>query len=183
MTNRTVDLEIDLEPFRAYLTILARAQLGRDLRSKLDSADLVQQTLLRACRRREDFRGEGGPQLRAWLRKILANVVIDALRKFGEVGGGGRERSLEDSAQRLEGLLKDSGSSPSHKADRKERILLLADALARLPDDQRLAVEMRHIQGKSLDEIAGQMERSVPAVAGLLRRGLKALRSELAELA
>ncbi|WP_406697537.1 sigma-70 family RNA polymerase sigma factor [Singulisphaera sp. Ch08] len=176
-----------LESFRRYLEVLAAGQLDPRLRGKLDPADVVQQTLMKACLRRDGFRGDGDRQLRAWLRVILANVLIDNLRKFGGGTGRGREQSLEaaveESSRRLEGLLEDDGSSPSHRADRNERILLLSDVLSRLPDDQRLAVELRHLGGKSLEEVASQLGRSVPAVAGLLRRALKTLRSELGKLA
>jgi RNA polymerase sigma-70 factor, ECF subfamily len=74
------------------------------------------------------------------------------------------------------------GTSPSGGAERNERLLRLADALARLPEDQRRAVELRHLQGLSLAEIASQMGRSVDSVVGLIHRGLRALRRDLEEL-
>jgi RNA polymerase sigma-70 factor (ECF subfamily) len=57
----------------------------------------------------------------------------------------------------------------------------LADSLARLPGDQRRAVELRHLQGLSLIEVGRTMNRTVAAVAGLLQRGLRALRNDLGE--
>jgi RNA polymerase sigma-70 factor (ECF subfamily) len=55
----------------------------------------------------------------------------------------------------------------------------LANAIARLPESQRRAVEMHHLQGRSLAEIAETLGTTKPAIAGLLHRGLKALRNEL----
>ncbi len=95
------------------------------------------------------------------------------------------ERSLEaavaDSSARLERWLAADQSSPSERAVRQEELLRLAQAVAELPDDQRTAVEMRHVQGCSLAAISRQMGRSEPSVAGLIRRGLKELREKLNE--
>jgi len=64
---------------------------------------------------------------------------------------------------------------------RHEQLASLAKALAQLPDDQRTAVELHHLQGWSVARIAEQGGRSQAAVAGLLRRGLKKLRELLRE--
>jgi RNA polymerase sigma-70 factor (ECF subfamily) len=49
-----------------------------------------------------------------------------------------------------------------------------------LPDDQRIAVELHHLQGLSLADVGGRLGRSREAVAGLIFRGLKKLRLRLA---
>ena len=177
--------DLRLEAFRNYLELLARARMDPRLRGKLDPADLVQQTLARAVAAQDRFRGDDARRA-AWLRTILARVMIDAVRKFGRPGGGERERSLEaaleHSSARLEAFLAADLTSPSGRAERNERLLRLADALARLPEEQRRAVELRHLQGLPLVEIAAQMGRSVDSVVGLIHRGLRALRRELEEL-
>jgi RNA polymerase sigma-70 factor (ECF subfamily) len=171
-----------LEAHRSYLELLARTWLDPRLRSELDPSDLVQQTLMRAVSAHDRFRGSDG-QLAAWLRAILGNVLIDAARKYG---GGRHERSLqaalEESSARLEAYLVADQTSPSERAERNERLLRLADALARLPDLQRRAVELRHLRGLALAEIAVEMERSVDSVVGLIHRGLRALRKDLDDL-
>jgi RNA polymerase sigma-70 factor (ECF subfamily) len=64
---------------------------------------------------------------------------------------------------------------------RHERGLRLAAALARLPEDQRRAVELHHLQGRPLAEAASELGRSKGAVAALLFRGLQKLRELLQE--
>jgi RNA polymerase sigma-70 factor (ECF subfamily) len=115
---------------------------------------------------------------------ILAHALADAARKYGQ-GVLGRERSLEasleESSLRLERWLEDSQPSPEQGMDRHEQLLRLAEALARLPEDQRRAIELRHLQGLSVAEIGQQIGRSTAAVGGLLQRGLRALREMLDE--
>jgi RNA polymerase sigma-70 factor (ECF subfamily) len=166
-----------LESYRAYLGLLARLWLDSVLQSKLDPSDLVQQTLLQAHARRDQFRGHGEAEQAAWLRQILARQLGDATRQYAAQRRDVQlERSLEESSARLEAWLADQQSSPGEQAQRNELLLRLADALAQLPDDQRTAVEWHHLQGCPLEEVGRRMGRGKRAVAGLLQRGLKKLR-------
>ncbi len=177
---------MDLERFRGYLLLLARLRLDRKLQAKVDPSDIVQQTLLEAYQALDSLRGDDAAVQAAWLRQILArnlaNAVRDHTRQLRDVQ---RERSihaaLDDSASRLEGWLAAEQSSPSQQAQRQERALLLAEALAGLPDQQRAAVLARHFDGKSLAEIATELHTTTAAVTGLLHRGLKNLRNALGE--
>ncbi len=58
----------------------------------------------------------------------------------------------------------------------------LAACLAKLPDGQREAVTLHHLQGWTLAELAAHLKRSEGAVAGLLHRGLKQLKQMLGEI-
>jgi RNA polymerase sigma-70 factor (ECF subfamily) len=171
-----------LERFREYLLLMARLQLDPRVRSKLDPADVVQQTLLQAHAGYARFRGQSEGELLAWLRKILANELAGAIRKFvqGEKHNVAVERSLEaalaHSSSCLESWLAVDQTSPSQRAVRHEELLRLTEALAKLPEDQRRALELQHLEGCSVAEIGQQMQRSKAAVAGLLRRGLERLR-------
>lgn len=173
-----------LEDYREYLRVLARLQLDPRLRGKLDPSDVVQEALLKAHEKREQFRGKTEEERAAWLRSILANTLIDVARKYGAQGRDvAAERSLEaalhESSARLEKLLADDTSSPEQNAVREEELLRLASGLAQLPDDQRTALELKHLSGYSVEAIARQMGRSKTAIGGLLRRGVKRLRELL----
>ena len=65
---------------------------------------------------------------------------------------------------------------------RNEAVLRLAEALACLPEANRQALVLRHLQGLSLARISAELSRTPAAVAGLIKRGLIELRSVLADL-
>src|SRR5262245_60461928 len=175
-----------LERYREYLHLLARLQLDPRLRSKLDSSDLVQQTLLKAHQALPQFRGRAEAELVGWLRAILAHTVAKELCRLRQAKRDvALERSLEaaveESSARVEAWLAADQSSPSEQAAWREQSLRLAEALARLPADQREALELHHLSGYTVAQIAEQTGRTGPAVAGLLRRGLQKLREILRE--
>ena len=70
-------------------------------------------------------------------------------------------------------------SSPSQKAIREEEAERLSQALTSLPDDQREAVRLRHLEGWALADLARHLGRSPAATAGLIKRGMQALRRQL----
>ena len=175
---------LDLDGFRDYLRLLARARLDPRLQAKLDPSDVVQQTLLEAHKERAAFRGRTRGELAAWLRQILARNLANALRDFRrDRRDVARERALEglveDSSARVEAWLAAEQSSPSARAERQEEAARLAAALEALPEAQREVVMLRHLHGWSLHDIARHVGKSTPAVAGLIHRGLKGLRERL----
>jgi RNA polymerase sigma-70 factor (ECF subfamily) len=176
--------DVSLEPYRDYLALLARLEIDRRLQSKLDLSGVVQQTLLEANQNRHELRGKTDAEVRAWLRRILTHNLCDAVRQVtAEVRDARREQSLEaglaESSARLEQWLAAEQTSPSLRAQQQEMLLRLASALTQLAEDQRTAIELHHLQGLSLSEVAAQLGRPPAAVASLVFRGMKALRQLL----
>lgn len=173
-----------IEAYRPYLKLLAGLHLDRDLRGKVDPSDVVQQTLLRAVEARDQFRGGTPAERLAWLRRILANTMANITRDLRAARrDAGREiglaSGLDRSASRLDALAAADQTSPSQAAVRAETTLRLAEALSRLPDAQREAVARHYLLAEPIAAVAQHMDRTVPAVAGLLQRGLRALRETL----
>lgn len=174
-----------LQRFRSYLYLLARSHIGSRQRARLDPSDIVQQTLLQAHQRQDQFRGTTDAELLAWLRQILANNLADAVRGLARAKRDiTRERPLDrdwnDSFSRADGWLAAAQSSPSQQVVRAEELVHLADALTSLPPAQREAIVLHHLQALPLAEVAEQLDKSPAAVAGLLHRGLKRLREVMA---
>src|SRR5215471_13596649 len=138
-----------LERCRDYLLLLARLQLDPGLRGVLDPSDVVQQTLLKAHQKRDQFRGRSEGELLAWLRTILAHHLADLARKHARRLHG-QERSLEaaleESSLRLERWLASNSTSVGGRAIRNEQVLRLTKALASLPEDQRSVLELKHLR-------------------------------------
>jgi RNA polymerase sigma-70 factor (ECF subfamily) len=175
----------DFQQYRSYLYLLARSHIGARFQARLDPSDLVQQTLLDAHQKQDQLRGRTRGECIAWLKQILANNLADAVRGLARAKRDiARERSLDeqvgDSFSRVDGWLAAAQASPSQLAVRSEELLAMADGLTSLPEAQREAVVLHHLQGLPLAEVARQLGKTPAAVAGLLHRGLKRLRELLA---
>ena len=169
-----------LEAYRDYLRLLARLEVGRRLKAKVDASDLVQETFLQASRAFGEFRGRTESEMLAWLRKILASKVSKTVRHYGTQRRDLQiERQLGRSSQALQSMLEMSQTSPSQGAVRTERAVLLASAVERLPDDYRDIIVLRHIQGLEFAQVAQEMNRSPGSVEKLWARALGRLRIEL----
>ena len=163
-----------------------RRGVGRQARGRPEASDVVQQTLLEAHRKREQFRGTTDAERAAWLRQMLAFNLADARRHLGrDKRDASRERSLEQqweqSSIRLGSWLAAEQASPSENAVRHEEAVRVAAVLAQLPEANREALMLRYYEGLSLDEISARLGQTPAAVAGLLKRGLKQLRSALTD--
>jgi RNA polymerase sigma-70 factor (ECF subfamily) len=174
-----------LERYQPYLYLLAKRQLPVRIQVRVDPADVVQQTMLEAQRDLASFQGTGEEELIAWLRGILYHNVQQMVERHWEAKKRSlqQERSLDEpqvGGVTLAECLASDQSSPSQRAMRGEAAVRLAQAIGQLPTDQQEAVRLRHLEGLSLKQLAEAMGRSETAIAGLLKRGLKRLREELA---
>jgi RNA polymerase sigma-70 factor (ECF subfamily) len=171
-----------LEPFRSYLTLLARIQIGKRLQSKADPADVVQEVFLDAFKQFPGFRGETEDAVSGWLLRILAGHLARLIRRYFVTEARNVrlevsiERELDSSTDRLARDFASQESSPSERVRQREEVAQLADMLERLPPDYREVILLRQIEGIPLSEVAQRMGRSEDSVQKLWFRGLKALR-------
>jgi RNA polymerase sigma-70 factor (ECF subfamily) len=177
-----------LELYRNYLTMLAQLQLDRRLHGKADASDLVQETFLEAHHAFPSFRGNCEAELLQWLRRILASRLSALIRRFlkSQQRDVRLEERLEedlDKSSRMACVLAGSGSSPSEKADRREQAVLLADALAKLPDHYRQVIVLRHLEELTFPEVAERMGKSVGSVKNLWVRALTTLKEFIGDSA
>lgn len=169
---------------RNFLAILARTQVESSLRAKVDASDLVQQTLLDAYRGFPGFQGNTEAEWLAWMRRILDHNAADFVRHYRGTDKRrvGREIPLatNDASSSPGGLqLAGHEETPSQCLLRKERELLVADALAQLSDDHREVILLRNLQRLPFDQVAERMGRSRPAVQMLWMRALAKLQEHL----
>ncbi len=172
------------EKYYEFLNSLARSSFPAHLRSKLDPEDVVQETLLKAQKANAPLVKRTESETRVFLRKVFTTTLLDQIRIFDRGRrSAAMERSLEaagdESQTRLEAWLASIQTSPSQGAARNEQIVRLSLALAALPANQREALELRYLRGHSLAETAQAMAITIPAAAGLTRRGIDALRERL----
>jgi RNA polymerase sigma-70 factor (ECF subfamily) len=171
-----------LERCRPLLRLqVRRLQLDERLRRRFDSSDLIQEALTRAVSRKDQFRGESDGEAIRWLQTILRTVVLNKVDEAGaKVRDYHRELPLDDllndSSARVESFLAGSSPTPAEQVQRTELLLRLAEAIERLPEDQRDVVNLRDLHGYRIDEISTLMGRTEKSVAGLLHRARIALR-------
>ena len=132
------------------------------------AADAVQEALLKAWDRRDEFRGEAA--LDTWIHRIALNAAIDLTRK--------RKRRAEDE---LHDDAYEAPSTETPEAELSEESLHrdLAVALQRLSAMERQAFLLKHIEGWRLDEIAESLQTNINNVKSVLFRGVRKLRVDL----
>lgn len=146
----------------AYATRL----LGGD---RAEAEDVAQECMLRLWRAAPTWR-QGETKVTTWTYRVATNLCIDRQRKRQRRGLVG----LDDAPE-----MPEPGPGADGRLQSAQRMDALQAALARLPDRQRQAVVLRHIEGLSNPEIAAVLEIGTEAVESLTARGKRALAAEL----
>lgn len=153
----------------ARLTPRVFGHAFRVLGDSTEAEDITQEALMRLWKIAPDWR-EGQAKVSTWLYRVTANLCTDRLRQRG------RAVPLEDIAE---------PSDPSESAEARLQRGAREDALQRalniLPDRQKQAVVLRHIEGLANPEIAAILDIGVEAVESLTARGKRALARLLGE--
>lgn len=134
-----------------------------------EAEDVVQDAMMRLWKQAEDWRsGEADPG--TWLYRVVHNLCIDRIRKRKRLEIG------------FDGVAEPVDPTPGVEAAmiQSDRMNALNQGLASLPERQRQAVILRHIEGLPNPEIAQVMDISVEAVESLTARGKRALAQALA---
>lgn len=173
-----------LEHFREELRRRAAGELHGRLRDKLDPADLVQDTLIRANAAFPTFKGATVKELTAWLHGIMDYSLVefrrqyntdkrDAHREVHEVS----ERETAQILRNLPGNFHTPSSIFRHKED-GESVKRLLD---KLPAEYRQCVVARHWDEQTFEEISKQLGYTRPGVTKLYKRAIQMLRRMMPE--
>ena len=184
-TGRTS--QIDLEAYRAYLTVVAESVVFERWRQKFDPADIVQDTLVHALGHTSTLAKLSDAQRVVWLRRALAGKLANLRRRFNTEARAidrevSLERAVETSSGRYEAWLAAQTSTPSSAARRRERSLVISRALLELTHEQRSAIVLTYFLNHTLEEAGEVLERNGNAIAGLVHRGVKRLAAKLKTL-
>ncbi len=175
----------DLGEYRQLLRTCVE-RISRKYQAKFDESDIVQETLVDAQRHLGDYRGQSEAELTSWLRRMLSRNMIDAVRRLRsrkrDVANELRiQRSKQWSGQLTSMQLQAGNTSPSLRVVWNEELQQMQKAIEALPEAQRLAITLHHLEGQTLAQVATQMNRSTAAIAGLLHRGLSSLQHSVGE--
>jgi RNA polymerase sigma-70 factor (ECF subfamily) len=153
----------------ARLAPIVQAHAWRLLGDAAEAEDIAQEALLRLWKIAPDWR-QGEARVTTWLYRVTANLATDRLRR--RRGGSVTLDTIpepEDDAPGAEDRMQDAA-----------RTAALHAALAKLPERQRQAVVLRHIEGLANPDIAEIMSLGVEAVESLVARGKRGLAAALA---
>jgi len=147
------------------------------VQNRPDAEDLTQEVFVQVFEQCQSFRGEA--KLSTWIYRIAVNKALEHLRRHKRKKRFAFLTSLfaEDGA-----ALKHDAPDfvhPGVLAERKEQATLLFDAIARLPEKQRVAFTLAQVEQLPQADIAETLETTVGAVEALIQRAKAQLRKDL----
>lgn len=150
---------------RIYSEPLYR-QIRRLVQSHDDTNDLLQNTFMKAWQNIDSFRGDA--KLSTWLYKIATNEAITHLDKLKRRQG----ISIDDEEANLINMI----ASDSH-VDGDELALKLREAVARLPEKQRIVFNMRYYEEMKYEQMSEILGTSVGALKASYHLAVKKIES------
>jgi RNA polymerase sigma-70 factor (ECF subfamily) len=167
--------------YAARVLWLVRLRMGGELRSKLESMDLVQDVLMSALKDLGNFTYKNEGDLVRWLSGVAENRLRDNLDKLHagrrdirrEVRLNGYRPTVEDSF--VAALDAVDTKTPSAIMSKREELDKLAKAIDTLKPDYRQVIVLTKIEGLSYNEIGNKLGKSADAVRMLVSRAMGAL--------
>ena len=159
-----------------YLRVAAHQDLGVALRSRIDAADVVQETLIEACRDFPYFRGKTEKSLFAWLRQILHNNLTNEKRRHitAAMRSIRREVRLNKTALNcLHDLAQSEWESPREQAQAQETSEALQRVLRNLPEHYRQVLLLHSCEELTFAEVGERLHCSAEAARKLWGRAAK----------
>ena len=144
--------------------------------SEEDAFDISQETFLKAYRSIATFRGEAG--FGSWLYRMASNLCIDFLRRKNRRGEVQAVSLDEEEEGRRPRELPDLSYEPQSRLEKKELREKVQAGLRRLPEEQRLILVLRDVEGFSYQEIADALRIELGTVKSRIYRA----RAHLARL-
>ena len=162
----------DVAAFEELVTTYQHRVYGVALRmlgNRAEAEEIAQEVFLRAHRTLADFRGEA--KLSTWLYAIASRLCLTRL--------AGAERRL----RRAEGVdlerVADTRDAPGAEIERRERETALSRAIAELPEERRIVVVLRDLEGLSYEDISTVLGVELGTVRSRLHRARMDLKSKL----
>ena len=156
-----------LERLRPRLVLWCASRMSNTLRANCDPEDAAQDILLAIHKDFRTFHGQGDRAFFGWLFTVAENKLRDLADYYGA-----KKRQRVDP-------VSFSQTSPSQAAARVEMVSRLEEAIASLPEDHRLVIQLYKLEGRETQEIAQVMGRTENAIRLLVFRSLKELRKAL----
>jgi RNA polymerase sigma-70 factor (ECF subfamily) len=141
-----------------------------------EAEDVTQETMLRLWKIAPDWQADRAA-LATWLYRVASNLCIDRLRRRRQQPGRGAGGPSGGDAMPE---IADDAPGPERRLQARDRAAALDEALAALPERQRLAIVLRHFEERPNPEIAAILDSSVEAVESLLARARRELALRLA---
>ncbi|MCG3136226.1 MAG: hypothetical protein HJJLKODD_00052 [Phycisphaerae bacterium] len=155
-------------------------------RSYISPEDILQEVWTAAIHSRKEVPTSVIPLTRSWLYTTAKNKLYDAIRSANSLKRGGHhvmqpmyQRNSRDSFVELFSFVSSQYSTPSRITAAQEIVAAVNHALSKLPDNRQEAIRLFHIEGKSREEIARVMGKSIWAIMSLLATGRQQLRNYL----
>jgi RNA polymerase sigma-70 factor (ECF subfamily) len=172
----------------ASLRPIVRGVIASIIRERIDHPDVedcTNETLRRALEGHERLRE--GEAVRPWVVGIARHVALDALRsrkraRARDAGGHGSVEEEGELAPLVE-RLPDPADDPFERVSKARRDAVVRTAIDGLPDGQRKALTLFHLEGLGYQEIAGRLDVPLGTVATWVMRGRKAVATAVADLA